>query len=284
MPRPGLLGGGDCAGLAIVVELGILAQAAPEAVLLAGIVGLVDQVALVGVGAVLLDEGLGGAVPGLGLEGAAVAQAERDGLAEGAEEGGLEQRVPGEAWAAVLAGARGPAAAPAGHREVLVGHGSESRRRRIVRRGRGRMRRPEWRWSCAWGSARRGCETEGIRALQAVHWSRAGLRTATGTPSRRGETALAMAMSRARHKTISKIIQGPYPGWTCRIGASSESGRAERMPFCHTGRWSRTSFARLGTCDGEAGTAPTSAVGTETDRLPGAITCPTRQGGWLNAG
>ena len=129
-----------------------------------------------------------------------------------------------------------------------------------------------------------GCETEGIRALQAVHWSRAGLRTATGTPSRRGETALAMAMSRARHKTISKIIQGPYPGWTCRIGASSESGRAERMPFCHTGRWSRTSFARLGTCDGEAGTAPTSAVGTETDRLPGAITCPTRQGGWLNAG
>ncbi len=131
MPRPSVLAGGHSAGLDVVVELGVLAQAAPKAVLLAGVVGLVDEVALVGVGVVLLDEGLGCAVPGLRLESAAVAQAERDGLAEGAEEGGLELRVPGEAGAAVLARTRGPASA-AGDREVLVGHG--------------------WRWSAGAGS------------------------------------------------------------------------------------------------------------------------------------
>lgn len=50
----------------------------------------------------------------------AVAQAKRHGFAQGAEEGGLELWIPGEARPAVLA--RAGALTPAG-RKVLVGHG-----------------------------------------------------------------------------------------------------------------------------------------------------------------
>lgn len=122
MPCPCLVGRRHCARLGVVIELGVLAQAAPETVLLASVVGLVDEVALVGVSAVFVDKSLHGAFPCLRFEGATIAQAEGDGLAEGAEESGLELRTPGESWPAVLAGGRRPASARAGGREVLVGH------------------------------------------------------------------------------------------------------------------------------------------------------------------
>jgi len=107
---------------AVVVELGVLPQAAPQTELLAGIVALVYQVVLVGEGVVLLDEGLDGAVPGLLLEGAALAQVEVGRLDEGAEEGGLVGRGPAEARSAVLAGGVVGRVGAAGGRVVLVRH------------------------------------------------------------------------------------------------------------------------------------------------------------------
>lgn len=97
MGSPRVLGSGDGASGGIVEEVGILAQAAPEAKALAGIVALVDEVALGRVGSVALLQSQGGALPSLGLEAAVLAQAKLDALAEAAEEGGLVGGRPAEA-------------------------------------------------------------------------------------------------------------------------------------------------------------------------------------------
>jgi len=124
MPGPCFLGCIHSPGHDIVVELWILAQTAPETELFSSIVALVDEVALVGVGVVMGDEGLQCAVPGLGLERVTLAQTEMDRLAEGGEESGLIGRVPAEAGAAVLARSQGGrTGAGAGGREGVVGHG-----------------------------------------------------------------------------------------------------------------------------------------------------------------
>lgn len=73
MPCPSLVGRRYHPCLGIIVKFWVLAQAAPEAVLFAGIVGFVDEVPLVGVGIVLVDESLYGTIPGLRLEGATIA-------------------------------------------------------------------------------------------------------------------------------------------------------------------------------------------------------------------
>lgn len=70
MPRPCVLGRRDGPSLWVVEELGVLAQSPPKTVLLTRVIRLVDQVALVGVGDVLLDEFLGRPIPGFGLESA----------------------------------------------------------------------------------------------------------------------------------------------------------------------------------------------------------------------
>lgn len=78
MPSPSLFSASHCPVLWIVVERVILPQANPQAVLLAGIVTLVDEMTLVGIGIVFVDKGLDSTVPSLGLEGAAFAQTQVD--------------------------------------------------------------------------------------------------------------------------------------------------------------------------------------------------------------
>lgn len=73
MSGPCFLGGIYSPGHDIVVEVGILAQTTPQTELFPSIVALVDEVALVGIGVVVGDEGLQCAVPGLGLERVALA-------------------------------------------------------------------------------------------------------------------------------------------------------------------------------------------------------------------
>lgn len=125
---PGLLGGGDGSRDGVVEELGVLAQATPQAKALPGIVALVDQVALGGIGAVALLQGLGGAFPGLGLEAAVLAQAQLDALAQAAEEGGLVGGGPAEARRSAIAvdTGGGGLAVGAEHVAVVLGHGRES--------------------------------------------------------------------------------------------------------------------------------------------------------------
>lgn len=134
MSPPRILASGDGLARGVVHELRALPQAAPHAVLLARVVALVDEVALVRVGAVPVYQGLRGAVPGLGLERHALAQAEPHGFAQRLEEGHLEGRVPGEAGPAMLAGdvrLDGRAIRP---RVVVLGHGSAMATSRWKRR------------------------------------------------------------------------------------------------------------------------------------------------------
>ena len=103
MALPCVLARGDGARGVVVEKLGILSEAPPEAKLLAGIVALVDQVGLVGVGIVTFDEGLDGAFPRVLFEGAPFPKAKPDTFAERPEEGGFVRRRPAEPRATVLA-------------------------------------------------------------------------------------------------------------------------------------------------------------------------------------
>lgn len=123
MSSPCFLGCVNSPGHDIVVEIGILSQTAPETELFSCIVALVDQVAFVGIGVVIRDEGLQCAVPGFGLERVAFTETEMDRLAEGGEEGSLIRRVPAEAGAAMLPGGQGGmTGAGSRAREGVVGH------------------------------------------------------------------------------------------------------------------------------------------------------------------
>lgn len=118
MPLPRLLAGRDHARIGIVQEIRILPQAAPHAKPLSRIVGLVDQMGLLGESAVLVAQGDGGALPGARLEAVVLLEAKLHGLAEGTEEGGLVGGVPAEA--------RGPPVGVATRRQGRVG-GSAAR-------------------------------------------------------------------------------------------------------------------------------------------------------------
>lgn len=83
--------------LGVVEKVAIFAQAPPQAELLASIVALVDQVALVRVGTVAIGESLAGAVPSLGLEAMVVLEAQVHALTQRVEERGLVGRGPAEA-------------------------------------------------------------------------------------------------------------------------------------------------------------------------------------------
>ncbi|KAK3937739.1 hypothetical protein QBC46DRAFT_177793 [Diplogelasinospora grovesii] len=74
MSVPRVLGRRHHPGLRIVRELGILPQAPPQPELLAGIVALVYEMVLTHDGAMLLGQRMESPVPGLGFEGAALAQ------------------------------------------------------------------------------------------------------------------------------------------------------------------------------------------------------------------
>lgn len=124
---PGILARRDRLVVGIVQELGILAQASPQTKLLASVVTLVDQVALVGIGAVTVGKGLAGAVPGLRLEAVVVLEAHLDALAERPEEGGLVGGGPAEAGP--FAVGRGVVASRGGGR---VGEGLEALGRVVV--------------------------------------------------------------------------------------------------------------------------------------------------------
>lgn len=145
MCGPGLLGGGDGSRDGVVEELGVFAQATPQAKALPGIVALVDQVALGGIGAVALLQGLGGAFPGLGLEAAVLAQAQLDALAQAAEEGGLVGGGPAEARRSAIAvdTGGGGLAVGAEHVAVVLGHGRESQLGLVAERRRMEMERRE---------------------------------------------------------------------------------------------------------------------------------------------
>lgn len=119
---PCLLGRRHSPRLGVVQELRVLSQASPQPEPLAGIVALVDQVALGRVGAVMLLQGLGGALPRLGLEAAVLPHAQLHALAQAAEEGGLVGGRPAEPRRpAVAIDAAGPLSV-AGEVDVVFRH------------------------------------------------------------------------------------------------------------------------------------------------------------------
>ena len=123
MCPPCLLGSRNGPGDGVVQEVRILAQPPPQPEPLASIVALVYEVALGRVGAVGGLEGGGGALPGLCLEAAVLAQAKLDAVAQAAEEGGLVGGRPAEAWGtAVAIDAGGCGGVGAEGIALLVGH------------------------------------------------------------------------------------------------------------------------------------------------------------------
>lgn len=127
MHSPRILGRRDSLGDGIIQKVGILAQSPPESKALPRVVALVDEMALGRVRAVALLQGQGGALPGLGLEAAVLAQAELDALAEAAEEGGLVGGGPAEArGSSVAVDAGGRQAIGTEHVVVVFGHDVES--------------------------------------------------------------------------------------------------------------------------------------------------------------
>lgn len=121
---PCLLGRRHSPRLGAVQELRVFSQASPQPEPLAGIVALVDEVALGRVGAVMLLQGLGGALPRLGLEAAVLPHAQLHALAQAAEEGGLVGGRPAEPRRpAVAIDAAGPLSVRAGEVDVVFRHG-----------------------------------------------------------------------------------------------------------------------------------------------------------------
>lgn len=107
MSAPGLLARGDHARVRVVQEVGVFPQAPPHAELLARIVGLVDEVALLGVGAVSVAQRNGGSLPRAGLEVVAVLVTQLHRLAKRSEEGVFVGEVPAEARRATVGIATG---------------------------------------------------------------------------------------------------------------------------------------------------------------------------------
>lgn len=136
---PCLLGRRHSPRLGVVQKLRVLSQASPQPEPLAGIVALVDQVALGRVGAVMLLQSLGSALPRLGLEAAVLPHAQLHALAQAAEEGGLVGGRPAEPRRpAVAIDAAGPLSVRAGEVDVVFRHGgirSAGRRASVFRPG-----------------------------------------------------------------------------------------------------------------------------------------------------
>lgn len=124
MRFPCFLGRRHSPRLGAVQEFGVFSQAPPQSKSLAGIVALVDQVALGRIGAVVLLEGLGGALPRLGLEAAVLSHAQLHALAQAAEKGGLVGGRPAESRRpAVAIDTAGPLSVLAAEVDVVFRHG-----------------------------------------------------------------------------------------------------------------------------------------------------------------
>lgn len=108
----------------VVNKVRVLSKASPQSKAFPSIVALVDQVAFSRVSAVVFLQGLGGALPGLGLEAAVFSHAQLDALAQAAEEGGLVGGRPAEPGRpAVAVDSAGPLSVVAGEVDVVFRHG-----------------------------------------------------------------------------------------------------------------------------------------------------------------
>ncbi|KAL6699700.1 hypothetical protein J3F84DRAFT_189906 [Trichoderma pleuroticola] len=124
MRSPCLLGRRHRPRHGVVNKVRVLSKASPQSKAFPSIVALVDQVAFSRVSAVVFLQGLGGALPGLGLEAAVFSHAQLDALAQAAEEGGLVGGRPAEPGRpAVAVDSAGPLSVVAGEVDVVLRHG-----------------------------------------------------------------------------------------------------------------------------------------------------------------
>lgn len=127
MRSPCLLGRRHRPRHGVVNKVRVLSKASPQSKAFPSIVALVDQMAFSRVSAVVFLQGLGGALPGLGLEAAVFSHAQLDALAQAAEEGGLVGGRPAEPGRpAVAVDSAGPLSVVAGEVDVVFRHGGGS--------------------------------------------------------------------------------------------------------------------------------------------------------------